>query len=81
VVAELVAVVSDCDGDNTGGSKLRFSGLDTVHNKMNRLAREVMVLRRSHYRMKHYVMGTSYVMRRNAVILRADCRWFQKQIM
>lgn len=42
MVAVLDAVVSDCDGDNSGDSKLRFPGLDTVHKK-NRLARVCMI--------------------------------------
>jgi hypothetical protein len=50
VVAVLDAVVSDCDGDNSGGSKLMFPGLDTVHNKINRLARVCMVQKVSHCR-------------------------------
>jgi hypothetical protein len=48
VVAVLDAVVSDCDGDSSGGSKVRFPGLDTVHNKMNRFAKVHMVQKVSH---------------------------------
>jgi hypothetical protein len=34
VLAVVVAIVRDCDGDNNGDSKHRFSGLDTACNKI-----------------------------------------------
>jgi len=45
----LVGGVSDCDGDSNDDSKLRFPGLETVHNKMNRLARVCKVQQQSCY--------------------------------
>jgi hypothetical protein len=55
VVAVLVAVVRDCDGDNNGDSKLRFPGLDTACNKIN-IGQSMYNTIVCHYRIKHYII-------------------------
>jgi hypothetical protein len=54
VVPVLVAVVRDCDGDNSGDSKHRFPGLDTACNKIK--VGQSMNNKRCYYRIKHYLL-------------------------
>jgi hypothetical protein len=55
VVAVLVAVVRDCDGNNNGDSRLRFPGLDTACNKIKN-GQSTFNTKLHHYRIKHYLM-------------------------